>query len=76
MAGVTDAAPVDRAPVALLRTKGDYQALRPSRNLLHRTAGYVTRPSGGVGGGGREAFPYPDSTPRQDVQRSVRYVFP
>lgn len=25
-----------------------------------RTAGYVTRTSGGVGGGSREAFPYPD----------------
>ena len=25
------------------------------------TAGYVTRMSGGVGGGGREAFSYPDS---------------
>jgi hypothetical protein len=24
------------------------------------TAGYVTRMSGGVGGGGREVFPYPD----------------
>jgi hypothetical protein len=25
-----------------------------------RTAGYVTRTSGGVGGGSREASPYPD----------------
>ena len=29
-------------------------------DLICRTAGYVTRTSGGVGGGGREAFPYPD----------------
>ena len=29
-------------------------------DLLYRTAGYVTRMSGGVGGGGREAPPYPD----------------
>jgi hypothetical protein len=29
-------------------------------DLICRTAGYVTRTSGGVGGGSREAFPYPD----------------
>ena len=40
--------------------KWDYRALRRGRNLLHRTAGYVTRSSGGAGGGGREAFSYPD----------------
>lgn len=28
--------------------------------LISRAAGYVTRPSGCVGGGGREATPYPD----------------
>jgi hypothetical protein len=28
--------------------------------LLHRTAGYVIRMSGGVGGRGREASSYPD----------------
>jgi hypothetical protein len=28
-------------------------------DLICRTAGYVTRTSGGVGGGSREAFPYP-----------------
>jgi formyltetrahydrofolate synthetase len=38
----------------------DYRALRHGRNSIHRTAGYVTRTSGGVGGGGREAFSYPD----------------
>ena len=27
---------------------------------FHRTAVYVTRTHGGVGGGSREAFPYPD----------------
>jgi hypothetical protein len=40
--------------------KWDYRALRRDRNSIHRTAGYVTRSSGGVGGGGREAFSYPD----------------
>ena len=30
-------------------------------DLICRTAVYVTRSYGGVGGGGREAFPYPDS---------------
>ena len=29
-------------------------------DLICRTAGYVTRTSGGAGGGRREAFPYPD----------------
>ena len=29
-------------------------------NSICRTAVYVTRSYGGVGGGGREAFPYPD----------------
>jgi len=29
-------------------------------DLICRTAGYETRMSGGVGGGGREAFSYPD----------------
>ncbi|MCX7175328.1 MAG: hypothetical protein NT159_15680, partial [Proteobacteria bacterium] len=29
-------------------------------DLICRTAGYVTRTSGGVGGGSREAFSYPD----------------
>ena len=29
-------------------------------SVIQGTAGYVTRMSGGVGGGGREAFSYPD----------------
>ena len=29
-------------------------------DLICRTAVYVTRTHGGVGGGGREVFPYPD----------------
>jgi len=37
-----------------------YRILQRGRNSIHRTAGYVTRTSGGVGGGGREAFSYPD----------------
>ena len=31
-----------------------------SINVVQGTAGYVIRTSGGVGGGGREAFSYPD----------------
>ena len=31
--------------------------------LISRTAGYAIRMSGGVGGGGREVTPYPDSVP-------------
>ncbi len=31
-----------------------------SVGIIHRTAGYVTRMSGGVGGGNREVSPYPD----------------
>ena len=38
----------------------EYRALRPGKNSIHRTAGYVTRSSGGVGGRGREASSYPD----------------
>ena len=38
----------------------DYRTLHHGRNSIHRTAGYVTRTSGGVGGGSREAFSYPD----------------
>ena len=37
----------------------DYRILHHGRNSIHRTAGYVTRTSGGVGGRGREAFSYP-----------------
>ena len=44
----------------LSSNKWDYRALRCGRNLLHRIAGYVTRSSGSVGKGGREAFSYPD----------------
>jgi hypothetical protein len=40
-----------------LRTHGRC-AVRP--DLICRTAVYVTRSYGGVGGGGREAFPYPE----------------
>jgi hypothetical protein len=36
-------------------------AVRP--DLICRTAVYVTRSYGGVGGGGREAFPYPKWAP-------------
>lgn len=47
-----DDAPVER--------RGGMLSTMPN-DLICRTAGYVTRMSGGVGGGGREAFPYPDS---------------
>uniref|UniRef100_E6QDA7 Uncharacterized protein n=1 Tax=mine drainage metagenome TaxID=410659 RepID=E6QDA7_9ZZZZ len=36
------------------------RALRPGKHSIHRTAGYVIRTSGGVGGRGREASSYPD----------------
>ncbi len=38
----------------------EYRALPHGKNSIHRTAGYVTRSSGGVGGRGREASSYPD----------------
>ena len=38
----------------------EYRALRPGENSIQRTAGYVIRTSGGVGGRGREASSYPD----------------
>ena len=51
-------------PTSVLRSRrGADPSVRP-RHLLHRTAGYVTRSSGGVGAGGREAFSYPDWTAR------------
>ena len=46
-----DEAPVERGGGMLSTMPND---------LICRTAGYVTRTSGGVGGGSREAFPYPD----------------
>ena len=46
----------DEAPV---EWRGGMLSTMPN-DLICRTAGYVTRTSGGVGGGGREAFPYPD----------------
>lgn len=40
-------------------------------DLICRTAGYVTRTSGGVGGRSREASPYPDSTPHDSANHHV-----
>ena len=49
-------APVDACvATGSLRHKG-----RVRIDLICRTAVYVTRSYGGVGGGSREAFPYPD----------------
>jgi len=51
-------------------------------DLICRTAGYVTRTSGGVGGRGREASSYPDYAAEDDalINRhelsSLRYVQP
>ena len=52
----------DEAPVGGSRTLGLLQhwATRLADSIC-RTAVYVTRPHGGVGGGSREASPYPDS---------------
>ncbi len=51
----------DDAPVG---ARAAAMSFRPSGSmridLICRTAGYVTRTSGGVGGGSCEAFPYPD----------------
>ena len=51
----------DEASVCGLRTLRLIQhwASRLADSIC-RTAGYVTRTSGGVGGGSREASPYPD----------------
>ena len=46
----------DEAPVE----RDDDMLSVMSNDLICRTAGYVTRTSGGVGGGSREASPYPD----------------
>ena len=46
----------DEAPV---ERDDDMLCVMPN-DLICRTAGYVTRTSGGVGGGSREASPYPD----------------
>jgi hypothetical protein len=37
------------------------RVLQRGRSSIHRTAVYVTRSHGGVGGGGREVFSYPDA---------------
>lgn len=57
----------DEASVSGSRTLGLLQH-RASRlaDLICRTAGYVTRTSGGVGGRGGEASSYPDWLPYDD----------
>jgi len=45
---------------ALLRTAGAAESGIMTTAYFHRTAVYMTRTHGGVGGGSREAFPYPD----------------
>jgi hypothetical protein len=57
-------------PCATSRT-WEYRALPHGKNSIHRTAGYVTRSSGGVGGRGREASSYPDS--RTGTHAAVRW---
>ena len=44
------------------------QAHALSLDLICRTAVYVTRTHGGVGGGSREASPYPDSSALRAVE--------
>ena len=49
------------APVHACAATGSFRHNGRARiDLICRTAVYVTRSYGGVGGGGREAFPYPD----------------
>jgi len=50
--------------------KWDCRALRRDRNLLHRTAGYVTRSSGGVGEAGRLS-PIPIGLPEGRVNENA-----
>ena len=44
----------------------------PDGDSICRTAVYVTRTHGGVGGGGREAFPYPDLDSRSTTAQWIR----
>lgn len=60
MAAVEDTGIGGCIAIALLQLTWDYPALGHGGNSLHRTAGYVTRMSRGVGGRGREASSYPD----------------
>ena len=49
------------APVITLQRRVSIRRYELKRaDLICRTAGYEIRMSGGVGGGGREAFSYPD----------------
>ena len=50
--------PVERQEMTPRFTSGALCA--PDGDSICRTAGYVTRTHGGVGGGSREAFSYPD----------------
>ena len=49
----------------------DYRALRHGSNSIHRTAGYVTRSSAGVGGRGHEASSHPDWPPKRCTVKPV-----
>jgi len=65
----------DEAPVCGPRNLGLLQhwATRLADSIC-RTAVYVTRPHGGVGGGSREASPYPDyAAARVDGEPGGRY---
>ena len=53
---------IDARPIRIEMTRrfiGSFQSLWV-RDPIHRTAVYVTRSLGGVGGRGREASSYPD----------------
>ena len=58
--GVWAASGYVRLAKALLSVTGTVAARSEPPVLISRTAGYATRMSGGVGGGSREATPYPD----------------
>jgi hypothetical protein len=57
--------------VVLLSLSGTMDSVRA--DSICRTAGYVTRMSGGVGGGGREVFPYPDWAIFPNVQNYLNF---
>src|SRR5690349_1148524 len=60
MAPVEDSGAVAGSAGEVLQQSGSAESGRMIRSSCHRTAVYVTRPHGGEGGGGREAFSYPD----------------
>ena len=66
--------PVGRQEMTLRLPSGALCA--PDGDSICRTAVYVTRTHGGVGGGGREAFSYPDVCRAWHESRRVQVPVP